>query len=55
MDINYQYLAIGTTSYTGHYDRYAPAAFTQSLYGAPTQFNNIYDNQIQIGLRYYMS
>ena len=55
MDINYQYLAIGTASYTGHYDRYAPAAFTQSLYGAPTQFNNVYDNQIQIGLRYYMS
>ena len=54
IDINYQYIALGTASYTGHFDRYPTAAFTQSLSGSPTQFNNIYDNQIQIGLRYYI-
>lgn len=54
IDFNYQFISLGTASYTGHYDRYAVAPFSPALYGAPTQFTHIYDNQIQVGLRYYI-
>lgn len=55
IDINYQFISLGTASYTGHYDRYTSAPYSLALYGAPTQFNNVYDNQIQIGIRYYIA
>jgi opacity protein-like surface antigen len=55
IDFSYQFIALGTGSYTGHYDRFTVAPYSQSLYGAPTQFTNIYDNQIQVGLRYYIA
>ena len=54
IDLNYQFIALGTTNYTGHYDQNPVAPYPPGLYGAPTSFANIKDNQIQIGLRYYI-
>lgn len=54
IDLSYQFLGLFSAKYTGKYNQPPVGSFNASLTGAPTQFKNIYNNQIQIGLRFYV-
>lgn len=53
VDLNYQYINLRKFNNTGHFDVDPVPPFVAGLIGTPTSFQNLYSNQIQLGLRYY--
>ena len=51
IDLNYQFIDLSSFRNTGIYNVTA-AAGAQGTSGSPTSWGSLYDNQIQLGLRY---
>lgn len=52
IDFNYQFFGLNKFSNNGYFTQLAPVGDSAAGQAAPTTFKRVYDNQLQIGVRY---